>query len=77
MKFWTMANGFPGRNAITSRVAGENGWIGEWVSNTQDLSGDPYVALAVGAHRSTASSATRDRPTVNSVPEEGDPKWLH
>jgi 5,10-methylenetetrahydromethanopterin reductase len=52
-RFWTMVNGFPGRSAFAARIAEENGWDGVWVPDTQNLSGDPYVALAVAAHATT------------------------
>jgi 5,10-methylenetetrahydromethanopterin reductase len=49
--FWTVANGFPGVTAGAAEQAEADGWDGVWVPDSQNLTGDPYVALALAAAR--------------------------
>jgi 5,10-methylenetetrahydromethanopterin reductase len=53
IKFWTFVNGFPGKSAAKAAVAEEHGWDGIWVPDSQNITGDPYVNLAMAAHATT------------------------
>lgn len=49
MEFWTSNVASPTRSADFARRAEELGWDGMMVVDSQNLSGDPYVCLALGA----------------------------
>jgi 5,10-methylenetetrahydromethanopterin reductase len=49
MKFWTLTNSSPTRAANTAKRAEEAGWDGIMVVDSQNLSGDSYVALTAMA----------------------------
>jgi len=53
MEFWTSNVAAPTRSADFARRAEEIGWDGMLVVDSQNLSGDPYVCLALGATAST------------------------
>ncbi len=49
VEFWRVANGFPGTTAAEAERAEADGWDGLSVPDSQNLTGDPYVALALAA----------------------------
>jgi 5,10-methylenetetrahydromethanopterin reductase len=49
LEFWTEGKGFPGTTAPLARRAEEDGWDGLAVADSQNLTGDPYLALAMAA----------------------------
>ena len=49
MEFWTQARPLPGAAARIAPRAEDDGWDGIAFSDSQNLSGDPFVALAVAA----------------------------
>lgn len=49
MEFWTQTVAAPARSADFARQAEARGWDGLNVVDSQNLSGDPYVCLALGA----------------------------
>ncbi|MFQ5380156.1 MAG: LLM class flavin-dependent oxidoreductase [Dehalococcoidia bacterium] len=49
MELWTSLPGSPRRSAGNARRAEEVGWDGMLVVDSQNLSGDPYVCLALAA----------------------------
>jgi hypothetical protein len=49
IEFWRVANGFPGTTASQAERAEAEGWDGLSVPDSQNLTGDPYVALALAA----------------------------
>lgn len=49
VEFWRQANGFPGTTAAEAERAEADGWDGLSVPDSQNLTGDPYVALALAA----------------------------
>jgi 5,10-methylenetetrahydromethanopterin reductase len=49
IELWCVANGFPGTTASEAERAEANGWDGLSVPDSQNLTGDPYVALALAA----------------------------
>ena len=49
IEFWRIANGFPGTTAREAERAEADGWDGLSVPDSQNLTGDPYVALALAA----------------------------
>jgi 5,10-methylenetetrahydromethanopterin reductase len=53
MTFWTLLNGFPGNSARNAAAAEQHGWDGMWAPDSQNLTGDPYVALTVAGHATT------------------------
>ena len=55
-------NGFPGTAVEAARRAEAEGWDGIGVPDSQNLSGDPYVALALAAH-STSTLLLRTNVT--------------
>lgn len=46
---WTSSRSFPGASGPTARRAEDEGWSGITFTDSQNLSGEPYVALAVAA----------------------------
>lgn len=46
---WTSSRSFPGVSGPTARRAEDEGWTGITFTDSQNLSGEPYVALAVAA----------------------------
>lgn len=46
---WTSSRSFPGASGPTARRAEDEGWTGITFTDSQNLSGEPYVALAVAA----------------------------
>jgi 5,10-methylenetetrahydromethanopterin reductase len=53
MQLWTTQAAAPRASARTARQAEEAGWDGMLVVDSQNLSGDPYVALAMAATTTT------------------------
>lgn len=53
VQFWTGANGAPKVTAAAAARAEADGWDGIWVPDSQSLTGDPYVALALAAQVTT------------------------
>ena len=49
MEFWTATVAAPSRSADFARRAEAAGWDGMLVVDSQNLSGDPYICLALGA----------------------------
>ena len=49
MEFWTATVAAPTRSAAFAEQAQAEGWDGMLVVDSQNLSGDPYVCLALGA----------------------------
>ena len=49
MEFWTATVAAPTRSAAFAKEAEARGWDGMLVVDSQNLSGDPYVCLALGA----------------------------
>jgi alkanesulfonate monooxygenase SsuD/methylene tetrahydromethanopterin reductase-like flavin-dependent oxidoreductase (luciferase family) len=49
VEFWCQPNGFPGTTAPAAERAEADGWDGLSVPDSQNLTGDPYVALALAA----------------------------
>lgn len=49
VELWRVANGFPGTTAAEAERAEADGWDGLSVPDSQNLTGDPYVALALAA----------------------------
>jgi len=49
VEFWRVANGFPGTTASEAEHAEADGWDGLSIPDSQNLTGDPYVALALAA----------------------------
>ena len=49
MEFWTATVAAPTRSADFARQAEDRGWDGMLVVDSQNLSGDPYVCLALAA----------------------------
>ena len=49
MKFWTSTVAAPTRSAAFAKQAEAEGWDGMLVVDSQNLSGDPYVCLGLGA----------------------------
>lgn len=49
MEFWTTSAAMPSRMADMARQAEAQGWDGIGVVDSQNLSGDPYVSLAMAA----------------------------
>ena len=49
MEFWTSTVAAPGRSAAFAEQAEAAGWDGMLVVDSQNLSGDPYVCLALAA----------------------------
>ncbi|MYB35823.1 MAG: LLM class flavin-dependent oxidoreductase [Gammaproteobacteria bacterium] len=49
MEFWTATVAAPGRSAAFAQEAEARGWDGMLVVDSQNLSGDPYVCLALAA----------------------------
>ena len=52
MEFWTSTVAAPTRSAAFASQAEAEGWDGMLVVDSQNLSGDPYVCLALGASAS-------------------------
>lgn len=53
LEIWCAVNGFPGTSARDAEVAEQDGWDGLGVPDSQNLTGDPYVALALAAKASS------------------------
>lgn len=53
VEFWTDGKGFPGRTVPLARQLEADGWDGIVVADSQNLTGDPYVALALAAAATT------------------------
>jgi 5,10-methylenetetrahydromethanopterin reductase len=53
VEFWTDGKGFPGRTVPLARQLETDGWDGIVVADSQNLTGDPYVALALAAAATT------------------------
>jgi 5,10-methylenetetrahydromethanopterin reductase len=53
MEFWRTARSLPLRSARIAQRAESEGWAGVTFSDSQNLSGDPYTALATAAARTT------------------------
>ena len=51
--FWTIGVATPVHAAASLERYEQAGWDGVLLVDSQNLSGDPYVALALGAHRTT------------------------
>lgn len=49
LEFWTTSMGFPTTSAKAATRAEADGWDGMLVPDSQNLTGDPYVALALAA----------------------------
>ena len=49
MQFWTSTVAAPTRAAAVAQRAEAEGWDGVGVVDSQNLSGDPYICLALGA----------------------------
>jgi 5,10-methylenetetrahydromethanopterin reductase len=47
--FWCTSNGFPGTSAATAKKAEAEGWDGMLLPDSQNLTGDVYVSLALAA----------------------------
>ena len=63
MEFWTATVAAPTRSAEFAREAEARGWDGMNVVDSQNLSGDPYVCLALGA---TATGTLRVATSVTN-----------
>ena len=63
MEFWTATVAAPTRSAEFARQAEARGWDGMNVVDSQNLSGDPYVCLALGA---TATETLRVATSVTN-----------
>jgi len=61
MEFWTATVAAPTRSAEFARQAEARGWDGMNVVDSQNLSGDPYVCLALGATATETPRAASDR----------------
>ncbi|MEV0083987.1 LLM class flavin-dependent oxidoreductase [Saccharopolyspora sp. NPDC050642] len=48
-EFWTSMRSLPGRVSAGARQAEDEGWDGLCFTDSQNLSGDPYVAMATAA----------------------------
>ncbi|HEY3684220.1 MAG TPA: LLM class flavin-dependent oxidoreductase [Streptosporangiaceae bacterium] len=49
LELWTSARSLPGASGPTARRTEDEGWTGLTFTDSQNLSGDPYVALTVAA----------------------------
>lgn len=49
VELWTSSRSLPGASAATARRTEDEGWTGLTFTDSQNLSGDPYVALTVAA----------------------------
>lgn len=55
--FWTVANGFPGVTARAAVRAEAEGWDGIRVPDSQNLTGDTYIAIALAAAHTSGSTS--------------------
>jgi 5,10-methylenetetrahydromethanopterin reductase len=53
VEFWTDGKGFPGRTAPLARQLEADGWDGIVVADSQNLTGDTYVAITMAAAATT------------------------
>src|SRR5579862_2610244 len=53
LEIWCAVNGFPGTSQADAERAEAEGWDGLGVPDSQNLTGDPYVALALAAKASS------------------------
>jgi 5,10-methylenetetrahydromethanopterin reductase len=53
LELWCAVNGFPGTSARDAERAELEGWDGMGVPDSQNLTGDPYIALALAANASS------------------------
>ena len=60
MEFWTSTVAAPSRSAGFAREVEARGWDGMLVVDSQNLSGDPYVCLALAATASETLGRTGD-----------------
>lgn len=69
VEVWTPGGGVPGRTAERARRTQDEGWTGMGVVDSQCLSGDPFVALALaGAATTTLRLATAVTNSVTRHP---------
>jgi 5,10-methylenetetrahydromethanopterin reductase len=54
MQIWGSSRSLPGKTAGIARHAEDEGWSGLTFTDSQNLSGDPYVAMAVAAGVTTS-----------------------
>jgi hypothetical protein len=60
IEFWTGGHGLPRTAAVRARRLEAEGWTGMGVVDSQCLSGDPFVALAMAA-AATSNDQARHR----------------
>jgi len=53
VEFWTSSRSLPGAATATAKRIEDEGWNGLTFTDSQNLSGDPYVALTCAALATT------------------------
>lgn len=53
VEFWTYGHAHPGKFARQAQNAEAAGWDGVTCGESQNLTGDPFVAMGIAAHRTT------------------------
>ena len=69
--YWCISNGFPGVSASAAKKAEAEGWDGMLLPDSQNLTGDVYVSLALAAEATSITATALAARRASSEGQEG------